>query len=87
MQGVNSFDPVLIPPRELIIQNGIGAGNLDNVEMEFDSIGKASPRDKSKTAFLPSHTVLECELGTVAKGLGAISGWRIANYTDCTGSS
>ena len=72
MQGVrNTFDPVLIPPRELIIQNGIGVGDLENVEMEFDSIGRGIAKGLMKNGLLPSHTVLDvgCGLGRVARAL------------------
>jgi SAM-dependent methyltransferase len=72
MQGVsNSADSILIPPRELIIQNGIGVNDLDNVEMEFDRIGKGLASELIRDGLLPSHAVLDvgCGLGRVARAL------------------
>jgi SAM-dependent methyltransferase len=72
MQGVsNSADSILIPPRELIIQNGIGVTDLDNVEMEFDRIGRGLAAELIRDGLLPNHSVLEvgCGLGRVARPL------------------
>ena len=67
----NTVDPIPVPPRELIVRNGIGVGDLDNVEMEFDRIGKGIAAGLIKNGLLPDHTVLDvgCGLGRVARGL------------------
>jgi SAM-dependent methyltransferase len=62
----------LIPPDELIIQNGIGVGDLSNVRGEFDAIGRGLIGEMIGDGFIkPDRHVLDlgCGLGRLARAL------------------
>lgn len=61
-----------IPPAELILANGIGVADRQNVATDFDKIGRGIARGFTRNNFItPKSDVLDvgCGLGRVARAL------------------
>lgn len=61
----------LMPPADLVVQNGIGVGRPDDVAVEFDEIGHGLVAELVRDALYPHHRVLDagCGLGRLARAL------------------
>lgn len=67
-----TLDIYLIPPDDLILKNGIGVGDRENIGTEFQEIGAGLIAEMIRDGYiLPNHRVLDvgCGLGRLASAL------------------